>query len=284
MVSKRRVKEKPAKPAELKPDDIRRIREKLGLSQREAGEMLGGGPRAFTKYESGIIKPTAATANLLRMLDASPATLATLTGKKLPPVESDGAKPFEVTGQHVSALSERKLVNLTRRLLGAEARSGRLPMDGIHVAAVITAPDGGEDAKIEWAGGPERTKWLPARYTQIQLKVGATTPAEAANEVVNPKGKLKPMIRAAIEAGGTYILVSARSYTDSLIKLRETAVRKRLTDCGLTFRYEQVQFRDADQLALWVNAHPPVAAWLLEQTLLISARFDPGFPLRTDPA
>jgi DNA-binding transcriptional regulator YiaG len=30
MVSKRMVKEKPAKPAELTPEEIRRIREKLG--------------------------------------------------------------------------------------------------------------------------------------------------------------------------------------------------------------------------------------------------------------
>ena len=115
MVSTRKPKEKPSKPADLDPDDIRRIREKLGLSQVEAGELLGGGPRAFTKYEGGTIKPTAATANLLRMLDATPAALATLTGKKLPPIESDGAKPFEVTGQHVAALNERKLVNLMRR-------------------------------------------------------------------------------------------------------------------------------------------------------------------------
>lgn len=114
----------------------------------EAGELLGGGPRAFTKYEGGAIKPAASTANILRMLDANPAALATLTGKKLPPIESDGSKPFEVTGQHVSALSERKLVNLIRRLLAAEALSGELPMDGIHVAAVVTAPDGGEDAKM----------------------------------------------------------------------------------------------------------------------------------------
>ena len=266
MVSKNKVKERPAKGAELTPDDIRRIREKLGISQVEAGELLGGGPRAFTKYESGTIKPAAAVANLLRMLEASPSALSTLTGKKLPPIESDGLKPFEVTGQHVSALSERKLVNLTRRLLAAEAHSGGLPMDGIHVAAVITAPDGGEDAKIEWAGGPERTNWLPARYTQIQLKVGGLSPAEAASEVVTAAADVKPMIRTAIEAGGTYILASARSYTDSLIKARESAIRKKLADAGLKFRPEQVQFRDADQLALWVNAHPPVAAWLLEQT------------------
>jgi DNA-binding transcriptional regulator YiaG len=266
MVSKRKTKEKPSKPADLEPDDIRRIREKLGLSQVEAGELLGGGPRAFTKYEAGTIKPAAATANLLRMLDATPAALATLTGKKLPPIESDGAKPFEVTGQHVAALSERKLVNLMRRLLAAEALSGELPMDGIHVAAVVTAPDGGEDAKIEWSGGPERTRFLPARYSQFQLKASELTPAEAGGEVLTAKGDVKPMVRAALESGGTYILVSGRSYTNSKLKAREAAARKSLAGTGLKFQDAQVQFRDADQIALWVNAHPPVAAWLLEQT------------------
>jgi DNA-binding transcriptional regulator YiaG len=266
MVSKRQPKARSAKLPELEPDDIRRIREKLGISQVEAGELLGGGPRAFTKYEGGVIKPAASTANILRMLDANPGALATLTGKKLPPIESDGSKPFEVTGKHVAALSERKLVNLIRRLLTAEALSGELPMDGIHVAAVVTAPDGGEDAKIEWADGPERTRFLPSRHTQFQLKASDLTPAEAGSEVLTAKGEVKAMVRAALEAGGTYILACGHSYTNSKITARASAIRKSFTDVGLTFRSEQVQFRDADQIALWVNAHPPVAAWLLEQT------------------
>jgi DNA-binding transcriptional regulator YiaG len=266
MVSKRKPKARPAKLPELEPDDIRRIREKLGISQVEAGELLGGGPRAFTKYEGGVIKPAASTANILRMLDANPAALATLTGKKLPPIESDGSKPFEVTGQHVATLSERKLVNLIRRLLTTEALSGELPMDGIHVAAEVTAPDGGEDAKIEWADGPERTRFLPSRQTQFQLKASDLTPADAGGEVLTAKGEVKPMVQAALEAGGTYILACGHSYTNSKIIARTSAIRKNLTDAGLTFRAEQVQFRDADQIALWVNERPPVAAWLLEQT------------------
>jgi len=36
----------------LKPDEVRAIRLRLKLSQRKAGEILGGGPRAFQKYES----------------------------------------------------------------------------------------------------------------------------------------------------------------------------------------------------------------------------------------
>ena len=266
MVSKHGPKARSPKPPPLEPDDIRRIREKLGLSQVEAGELLGGGPRAFTKYEGGAIKPAASIANILRMLDANPAALATLTGKKLPPIDSEGAKPFEVTGKHVAALSERKLVNLLRRLLAAEALSGELPMDGIYVAAVITAPDGGEDAKIEWSDGPERTRFLPSRHTQFQLKASDLTPAEAGAEVLNSKASVKPMVRAALEAGGTYVLVCGHSYTNSLIVARAAAIRKSLTGAGLKLREEQVQFRDADQIALWVNTHPPVAAWLLEQT------------------
>ena len=41
------------KKLEISPDEIRAIREGLGLTQVEAGELLGGGPRAFTKYEAG---------------------------------------------------------------------------------------------------------------------------------------------------------------------------------------------------------------------------------------
>src|SRR5260370_19263095 len=144
----------PRKAVELTPQEIRRIREQLGLSQVEAGELLGGGPRAFTKYEGGTIKPAASVMNILRLLDSDPGALKTLTGRKAVPVENDNMKPGEVTGRHVAALGERKFANLARRLLSAEAFGGGLPMDGIHVAANITAPDGGEDARIEWREGP----------------------------------------------------------------------------------------------------------------------------------
>src|SRR5262249_27636471 len=105
------------KPGEFSPQDIRRIREKLGLSQVEAGELLGGGPRAFTKYEAGTIRPAASTVNMLRLLDANPSVLIALSGGKAVPLESDDIRPFQVTGKHVAALSPRRLVLLMRRLL-----------------------------------------------------------------------------------------------------------------------------------------------------------------------
>jgi HTH-type transcriptional regulator/antitoxin MqsA len=53
-------------------DDIRRMRRRLRLSQRRAGELLGGGPRAFQKYEAGDVLVSRPMANLLKLLAADP--------------------------------------------------------------------------------------------------------------------------------------------------------------------------------------------------------------------
>jgi len=58
-----------------KAADIRRIRTKLKLSQRRAGDLLGGGPRAFQKYESGEVVVSRPMANLLLLLDRDPSLL-----------------------------------------------------------------------------------------------------------------------------------------------------------------------------------------------------------------
>jgi HTH-type transcriptional regulator/antitoxin MqsA len=50
-------------------------REKLRLSQRRAGEVLGGGPRAFQKYESGKQAVSVPMSNLLRLLARDPSRL-----------------------------------------------------------------------------------------------------------------------------------------------------------------------------------------------------------------
>jgi DNA-binding transcriptional regulator YiaG len=252
--------------SDLTPDDIRRIRETLGLSQVEAGELLGGGPRAFTKYENGTIKPAASVAKLLRLLEADPSTLSTLAGRKMTPIANDEAKPFHVTSDHIAALSDRKLVALTRRLLAAEAQTHILPKDGIHVSSTITAPDGGEDARIEWQGGPERTPFLPARLTQFQLKATDIGPKEAGDEILTKKNEIKPMVRDAFAADGAYVVLCTHPYTRQQTKKRTDQILKALADHGIIADGSRVQFRDASQIADWVNANPPVATWVLEQT------------------
>jgi HTH-type transcriptional regulator/antitoxin MqsA len=64
----------------LTPQEVARIRKRLGLSQRRAGALLGGGARSFQKYESGTDWVTRAMANLLRLLDRDPARVRELIG------------------------------------------------------------------------------------------------------------------------------------------------------------------------------------------------------------
>ena len=49
------------------PVVIRAIRQRCGLTQREAGLLFGGGEKSFEKYESGEIQPSAPTKRLLRL-------------------------------------------------------------------------------------------------------------------------------------------------------------------------------------------------------------------------
>lgn len=62
----------------LGPQEIRRIRKKLRLSQETAGLLIGGGPRAFQKYESGDMLPSRGVSSALILLDNNPDALALL--------------------------------------------------------------------------------------------------------------------------------------------------------------------------------------------------------------
>jgi HTH-type transcriptional regulator/antitoxin MqsA len=63
------------------PEEIRRIRRKLGLTQESAGELIGGGPRAFQKYETGDLLPSRAISSALALLDHDPKALAVLKAR-----------------------------------------------------------------------------------------------------------------------------------------------------------------------------------------------------------
>lgn len=62
----------------LEPEEIRRVRKKLHLSQEAAGILIGGGPRAFQKYESGSLLPSRAVSSALVLLDHDPEALSVL--------------------------------------------------------------------------------------------------------------------------------------------------------------------------------------------------------------
>ncbi|MGB8261846.1 MAG: type II toxin-antitoxin system MqsA family antitoxin [Terracidiphilus sp.] len=54
------------------PAFIAKVRKKLALDQRQAGELFGGGVNAFSRYENGKTKPPLALIKLLKVLDRHP--------------------------------------------------------------------------------------------------------------------------------------------------------------------------------------------------------------------
>ncbi|MBJ7309720.1 type II toxin-antitoxin system MqsA family antitoxin [Rugamonas sp. CCM 8940] len=58
------------------PGFIANVRKKLGLDQREAAEIFGGGINAFSRYENGKTKPPLALVKLFKLLDRHPDLLS----------------------------------------------------------------------------------------------------------------------------------------------------------------------------------------------------------------
>lgn len=62
----------------LTPEEVRRIRKRLGLTQKLAGHLIGGGRNAFQKYESGDVLVSHAITSALVLLDRDPDGLSVL--------------------------------------------------------------------------------------------------------------------------------------------------------------------------------------------------------------
>lgn len=96
----------------LLPAEIAKIRTQLKLSQREAGRILGGGPRAFQKYEAGTVPVSAPMNNLLLLLGKDPQRLSEL--RRL----QQGSKTIRLTKATKSKIKSSSL----RRAEGAADR------------------------------------------------------------------------------------------------------------------------------------------------------------------
>ena len=81
------------------------------------------------------------------------------------------------------------------------------------------------------------------------------------------KGRtVKDMVWSALKEHGHYIMLCSQRYTQRQIEAREASIRKALRGAGMDMDDDQVDFRDADQIATWTNRHPSIAIWVREQT------------------
>ncbi len=77
---------------------VKAVRKRLGLTQEEAGVIIGGGKRAFQKYESGRMPPSDAAVGLIEVLARHPEEVATLRAFRLVP-----EKVANKVGKHTAA-------------------------------------------------------------------------------------------------------------------------------------------------------------------------------------
>ena len=100
----------------LTTDDILRIRKKLGLTQKEAGEKIGGGPNAFCRYETGKAYPTQGAENFLRALDRNPELLG---AEEEPSLSLPKAPPDSLARFHSWSSAQRRNSNENAEQLSA---------------------------------------------------------------------------------------------------------------------------------------------------------------------
>lgn len=124
-----------AKKGLLTGSQLRAIREQLGLSQREASELFGGGPVAFSKYENEDVAQSVAMDRLIRMVEKMGRfgleTLKTVVGRT-------AAAPNDAVEQAPSGTSVFIITYDTRAVRknlkgkpGMQARGqGTTPVDG----------------------------------------------------------------------------------------------------------------------------------------------------------
>ena len=131
--------------------------------------------------------------------------------------------PFTVGAEDVAVLGPADFTRLLNHLIRLEAR-----ILGVPTAPDLTVrtndPDGGIDGRLVWQGDPEPTPRLPARHLVWQFKTGQRLSESAlSNELLMTGGpNLKPRVREALAAGGTYVLFSAADMTPDQ-KLRRVA-------------------------------------------------------------
>lgn len=183
---------------------------------------------------------------------------------------------FNVSAKQVARLDDEQLVDLLRQLLHAEARAIGLPLAGAHVPAQITIPDGGEDGRMLWSGGAERTDFLPHRFNVFQVKATDVTAASLRaetqiagrsrrNRKMDATPALRPVLVDALAVGGAYIIATVKKLTERQRKPLIAAIKSGIAATGHDPDRITLAIYDANMLATWASHHQAVALHLNER-------------------
>jgi HTH-type transcriptional regulator/antitoxin MqsA len=116
----------------LTGNQIKAIRDDLGLTQAEAAKVFGGGKNAFTKYENGDVTQSVAMDKLIRTAYAVPAALDFLR-KGCPSVVTVEYNPLSIRN-----LSEISTYLVSTRFVKSPSRNEK--SDTVKIAKFTSEP------------------------------------------------------------------------------------------------------------------------------------------------
>ena len=97
---------------QLRPEEIRKIRESLGLTQAQASKEFGGGPKAFAKYEAGTTKPSKSMMKLLLIAEQYPSLFVESHESRHESFPGFQIDALQVTAGHITELKPDELTEL----------------------------------------------------------------------------------------------------------------------------------------------------------------------------
>ncbi len=162
----------------------------------------------------------------------------------------------EVSLKNISNLNDINLSTLLHRLLNIEADINSLE-GRVIVPLNINTADGGEDGRIEWVGGKEKTTHLPNRISVFQNKATNLYGENCKRELlVKGKKELKIQIKEVVNINGSYILFTNIPLSKKQINSRISKFREAIKEAGhANFDTFQIEIYDANYIKDWVNEH-----------------------------
>lgn len=172
---------------------------------------------------------------------------------------------LKVNNTDIEKLSDLQLTELLSILLYFEAEKWEISANSVGVALNITTPDGGEDGRIKWSGGIEKTNWLPNRFTFFQCKATDMPPAKCKDEILTRDKVLKPRVKEVIEMEGAYILFHNQTLNEQQQQQRISKFKEAIEESPeqIDGKTVSIYIYDASKIAAWTNESisAVVAVW-----------------------
>ena len=172
---------------------------------------------------------------------------------------------FEVAAADIALLGDEDLRSLVALLCEAEVRKLGLPPSYVTWGGNQDAGDGGLDVRVALPPSVPTCGFVPRPATGFQVKK-PKMPREKILAEMRPKPEnfLRPVIRELVDQVGAYIIVSAESTSDSVLRNRIKAMVDGVGDLA-NAKDLTLDYYDASRVATWVRQHAGLIVWVRER-------------------